>query len=391
MKVLHVIPSVAARTGGPAVTAVELARVAGAHGIETAVFSTKMGFPAQSWNPAEIEPGELVSGVEDVDMRLFPVQRPYRMAYSPKLRRALSLHIRQYDVVHIHSLYLYPQFAAAAEARSRGIPYIVCVHGALDPWLRRRGRVRKRLTEIMWQNRMLKRAAAIHFTLEEEARLAGGVAKGRPRVILPNGVRWSEFGDLPDPADFRARFLGGHTGPVVLFLGRLTEKKGLDLLIRAFALVADRYPDALLVLAGPDDERLRPDLAALAEQEGVGERVVFTGLLLAEDKLAALSAADVWALSSHTEAFTIAVIEALAAGVPTVVSPAVNLAGEIERSGAGIVSDTQPEKFAGALSYLLEDEGRRALFKARAREFARAYDWDVLAPRIVEMYERVAR
>jgi glycosyltransferase involved in cell wall biosynthesis len=391
MRVLHVIPSVAARTGGPAVTAVELARVANSHGIESVVFSTTMGYPAQAWKASQLAPGELVSGGEDVDVRLYPVRHPYRLAYSPELRRALSRHVDHYDVVHIHSLYLYPQYAAATEAWRRGVPYVVCVHGALDPWLRRRGRVRKWLAEVAWQNRMLSRAAAIHFTLEEEAVLAADVARDRPRVILPNGVRWDEFGRLPDRAAFRERFLNGHSGPVVLFLGRLTAKKGLDLLIRAFAQAVAHHPDALLVIAGPDDENLRGPLQALAEQEDVGKRVVFTGLLLADDKRAALGSADVWALSSHTEAFTIAVIEALAAGLPVLVSPAVNLAREIERAGAGIVSDTEPEQFAGALDSLLDDERRRVQLGERAREFARRYDWDALAPRIIDFYRKVAR
>ena len=390
MRVLHVIPSVAARTGGPAVTAVELARVAGDQGIESAVYSTNLGFPAQSGNPAEIEPDEVVSGVRDVSVRLFPVQRPYRLAYSRALRRALAQDVEDYDVVHIHSLYLYPQYAAAKEARRRRVPYIVCVHGALDPWLRRRGRVRKWLTDLTWQRRMLRRAAAVHFTLEEEARLAPRVAPRRRTVILPNGVRWQDFQSLPDPSEFRDRFLDGRTGPVVLFLGRLTKKKGLDLLIRSFALAARRHPEALLVIAGPDDEKLRPGLEALAEKEGVGDRVVFTGLLLGEDKLGALAATEVWALSSHTEAFTIAVIEALAAGLPVLVSPAVNLAGDIERAAAGMVSETAPEKFGGALSYLLDGEDVRSRLGENARQFARAYDWDALAPRIVDLYEQAA-
>lgn len=389
MRVLHVIPSVAARTGGPAVTAVELARVAGANGIESAVYSTNLGFPAQSRNAAEIAPDEVVAGVRDVKVRLFPVQRPYRLAYSRRLRRALAKDVEAYDVVHIHSLYLYPQYAAAKEARKHGVPYVVCVHGALDPWLRRRGRVRKWLADVTWQRRMLRRASAVHFTLPEEARLASGVAPRRRTVILPNGVRWQDFQSLPDPQEFRDRFLDGRTGPVVLFLGRLTQKKGVDLLVRSFALAARRHPDALLVIAGPDDEKLRPGLEALAQQEGVGDRVVFTGLLLGEDKLRALAATDVWALSSHTEAFTIAVIEALAAGLPVLVSPAVNLAGDIEPAGAGMVSETEPEKFGGALSYLLESEGRRSRLGGNAREFARAYDWDALAPRVVALYEQV--
>jgi glycosyltransferase involved in cell wall biosynthesis len=384
MKVLHVIPSLAARTGGPAVAAVELARVASEHGIESTVFATDAAFPAGTSKGTSVQAGELPEGAEEIPTRLFPMHRPYRLARSPELRKALRREIRDYDAVHIHSLYLYPQRVAAQAARTRHVPYVVSAHGALDPWLRKRGRVRKALAGLAWQRRMLNNAAALHFTSEVESKLAGRVAPGVPRVVVPLGIAWADFQQLPPPASFG-------DGPVVLALGRLAAKKGLDVLIRSFAIAHRRFPDAMLVLAGPDDEGLRPRLEALARSEGVEDSVFFPGMLTGRDKLAALAAADVWALASHTENFGIAVVEALAAGVPTLISPEVNLAGDIERAGAGVVSATRPETFAGALGYLLEDEERRAQYAERGREFARGYDWDVLAPRVVELYEGVAR
>ncbi len=384
MRVLHVIPSLAARTGGPAVAAIEFARIATEQGIESAIYATDAAFPAATREGRAVETDELAQRASEVSVRLFPVRRPYRLSASPKLRQAIRADARGFDVVHIHSLYLYPQRVAGKEARRHRIPYVVSPHGALDPWLRRRGRGRKAVAELVWQRRLLRQAAAIHFTSEDEARLAGTVAPGVPKEVVPLGIDWNEFQQLPPPAPFG-------DGPVVLSLGRLAAKKGLDSLIRAFAIAGRRFSDARLVIAGPDDEGLRPGLEALARQEGVGERVVFPGMLTGADKLAALAAADVWALASHTENFGIAVVEALAAGVPTLISPAVNLAGAIERAGAGIVSETRPELFAGAISYLLEDEGRRAGYAERGRAFARGYDWIDLAPQIVQLYEQVAR
>jgi glycosyltransferase involved in cell wall biosynthesis len=383
MKVLHVIPSLAARTGGPAVAAVEFARVASQNGIESAILATEAAYPAGTREGRSVEDGELVEGAEEVFVRLFPVRRPYRLARSPRLRDGLRRAVGGYDVVHIHSLYLDPQHAAAKAARRRGVPYVVSPHGALDPWLRERGRVRKAVVGVMWQRRMLQRAAALHFTTGDEARLAADVAPDVPRMVVPLGIDWKGFQELPPPMSFGA-------GPVVLSLGRIAAKKGLDLLIRAFALASRRFDSTRLVIAGPDDEGLQPELEALAKREGVGEQVVFPGMLHGYDKLAALAAADVWALASHTENFGIAVVEALAAGLPTLISPAVNLSGEIERAGAGLVSETKPEAFAGALAYLLEDEGRRRQYAQRGREFARRFDWDAVAPQIVGMYEKVA-
>ncbi len=387
VNVLHVIPSLAIQTGGLAVAAVELARVTAREGMETAVFATDVVHPQIPRNARPVAPEELVDGSAEIGARLFPVRRPRRLVYSPELRRALRDEIGRYDVVHIHSLYLYPQFAASREAARHGVPYVVSPHGALDPWLRRRGRLRKALAELVWQRRMFSRATAIHFTSDEEARLVGDVAPGVPRVIVPLGVRWTDYQALPSPTSFQARYLGSYQRPVVLNVGRLTAKKGLDVLIRSFSIVTRDFPDAVLVIAGPDDEGLRPELTALAEREGVADCVVFTGILHGKEKLAALASADVWALPSHTENFGIAVVEALAAGLATVISPAVNLAREIERSDACVVADLHPATFAEAIKLLLGDSSRRAKLGERAREFARRYDWEAIAPNIIGMYE----
>lgn len=391
MRVLHVIPSLSSRTGGPAVAAAEMARVISAEGVDTAVFATEVAHPAITRNARPVASEELVQGWNAAGTRLFPIRRPHRLVYSPGLRRALRREVGGYDVVHIHSLYLYPQYAASKEAARTRVPYVVSPHGALDPWLRRRGRLQKALVELAWQRRMLSRAAGLHFTSEDEALLAGDVARGVPRIVVPLGIRWTDYQSLPAAEAFRARHVGGAKGPVVLTLGRLTAKKGLDVLVRAFAIAARRSPGALLVIAGPDDEGLKPGLRVIAMEEGMADRLSFTGMLHGEEKLAALAAADVWALPSHTENFGIAVMEAMAAGAPTVVSPAVNLAGEIERAGAGIVSEPSPEAFAAAISFLLDDSERRSEYGERAREFARRFDWDALTPRIVAMYEEVAR
>jgi glycosyltransferase involved in cell wall biosynthesis len=388
VKVVHVIPSVAARTGGPAAAVVELARTLERRGIESPILATDMAFPAQTGRSDRVTPADLPPRADEAPIRLFPAQRPYRLAYAPELGRALRETVEGADAVHVHSLYLYPQLAAFREAARRGIPYVVSPRGALDPWLRRRGRARKALVELLWQRRMLEGASALHFTSEEEARLVADVAPGVPRLIVPNGIRWRDFQELPHGDAFRARELGGHTGPVVLNLGRLAAKKGLDLLVRAFARVAAQMPDARLVLAGPDDEGRRPVLAALAKREGA--QVTFAGMLRGGERLEALAAADVWALSSHTENFGFAVVEALAAGLPVVISPAVNLASEIETAGAGVVCELEPGAFGDAILSLLCDERRRREIGERAREFARRYDWDALAPQIVEMYEAVA-
>jgi glycosyltransferase involved in cell wall biosynthesis len=209
-------------------------------------------------------------------------------------------------------------------------------------------------------------------------------------VVIPNGIRWSDYQNLPASDQFRRRYLSGDDGPIVMNLGRLSHKKGLDILVRAFSLVVKEIAQCRLVVVGPDDEGLTPRLQALAEREGVLSRVVFTGMLRGGDKLAALAAADVWALPSHTENFGIAVVEALAAGLPTVISPGVNIAPTIAAADAGVVCELTPEAFASEIVGLLRDDGRRAGLGSRAREFAKRYDWAAIGPKLAEMYAEAA-
>jgi glycosyltransferase involved in cell wall biosynthesis len=129
---------------------------------------------------------------------------------------------------------------------------------------------------------------------------------------------------------------------------------------------------------------------AQARREGVGDRVVFTGMLRRGDKLDALAAADVWTLPSHTENFGIAVAEALAAGRATVISPAVNIAPDIADANAGIVAPLNADAFAVEIIALLRDSARREALGVRAREFARRYDWSLVGPQLAAMYEEIA-
>ena len=304
------------------------------------------------------------------------------------MARRLPRTVCNYDVVHIHSLWLFPQFAAQWAARRRRVPYIVSPHGALDPYLRRHGRLQKALTDAAWQRRMLRDATLLHITTEQEGALIPDVAPTTPRHVVPVGVWTDRLRIAGNGARFRSRFLGGSDAEVVLFLGRITYKKGLDLLIRSFVHVSRASPGTQLVIAGPDDEGLRPGLEQLANEQGLAAYVHFTGPLYQDDRADAFAAATVWALSSYTENFGVAVMEALAAGLPTIVSTEVNLAGVIRENRAGIVASPNATEFGPALANLLRDKGGHADLARRARSLAARYDWSVVAPELRSMYAR---
>jgi glycosyltransferase involved in cell wall biosynthesis len=380
------------RFGGPVTLVADAAEALVATGVESTIFATNLGKAPWAGDWRAVLPEELPPNADKLDYELFPVKAPHRLLYSPELAARLNQVTKDFDVVHIHSLWLHTHFAAQRAARKAGVPYVVSPHGALDPYLRQRGRARKAATSILWQNGMLEQAELLHVTTEEERELIADIAPEVRRFNVPNGI-WI---DRLAPADasgarFRAELLDGFDGPLVMFLGRLNFKKGVDVLIDSFARVAAASPDAHLAIIGPDDEGLRPELEAQVARLGLERRITFTGALYGTQRTDALAAADVWTLSSHSENFGIAVIEAMAAGAATVISPAVNLAPSVEEADAGLVAELDPEQFGAAITNLINDEARRSQLAASGQQFARRYDWPVVAPQLRAMYESVLR
>jgi glycosyltransferase involved in cell wall biosynthesis len=387
VRILNVVVGASVRTGGATAFAAEAAVATSRAGGEARVFATDLALAPWGWMQRQrpIRPDELHPSLAPTDFELFPTRFPRRLARSPAMVRALRTEVPNCDVVHIHNLWQHPQYAAFRAAREAQVPYIVSPHGGLDPYLRRRGRFRKAVASALWHQAMLEGAALIHVTTSSEMRLISDIAPDIPRVIVPCAVDTADFGALPPPHEFRERHLAGYSGPLVVFLGRVTEKKGVDVLIKSFAHVLEHQP-ARLAVVGPDDGGQRPRLERLAENSGIGSQVDFVGGLYGRDRLAALSAADVWALSSHTENFGIAVMEAMAAGCPVAISREINLAEEVAEANAGLVADAEPRAFAAGLLKLLGDPERRRSLSRAGREFAARYDWSEVTPRLLGMY-----
>jgi glycosyltransferase involved in cell wall biosynthesis len=384
LRVLHVIAGLSARHGGPPSVVVNASLALRDCGCTSSIFTTDLAQPASSRTQSRVVQKDLPRGAEELDVRIFRAAQPMRVAFAPELASALRTAVTEYDVLHIHSLFLYPQLVAFRAATRARLPFVVSPHGALAPILRHRNHSAKELCSRLWQRRMLERAAVVHYATEAERDLASDLGLRSQSMVVPHGIGWDEFQRNGDDARFRASHLGGFAGPFVLAFGRLSHLKGFDLLIRAFALLP--HADARLVVAGPDDEGLQPALEFLAAEEGIVNRVAFIGPLRDQDRLAALTSASLCAFPSKTENFGNAVLEAMAAGRPVVVSPQVGLAHDIEQAGAGLVVERTAETFADAMTSLLDRRSRRTAMGRRARRFAQRYDWRAIAPQLLEMY-----
>lgn len=282
---------------------------------------------------------------------------PSRANYGASARFVpwLREHANAFDAVIVNGLWQFNSFGVWQALRGTSQHYFVFPHGMLDPWFKRTYPLKHLKKWLYWpwaEYRVLRDAHAVLFTCEQEkdlARQSFWLYRCHERVVSLGISR-----PTGDPATqretFLARFPQCRGQRLVLFLGRIHEKKGCDLLIRAFADAALFHSDLLLVLAGPEQQdttRWR----GLAAELGVADRIVWTGMLTGDLKWGALHASDVFALPSHQENFGIAVVEALACGVPVLISREVNIWREIVECGAGLAA---PDTLEGTTELLQE-------------------------------------
>jgi glycosyltransferase involved in cell wall biosynthesis len=269
-----------------------------------------------------------------------------RYAFSPRLWRWLHANAGRFDGMIMNGVWTFPGFALRCAARRARRPYGIFVHGALDPWFNRKYPLKhlKKLFYWPFQYAVLRDAAAVFFTTKTERDLAK--TSFRPNhwksVVAALGIVEDEHAGQNPAGEIEAfyRALPALRGRrFLLFLARIHEKKGCDLLIEAFARVAAAFPDVHLVMAGPDQMGIQAKLEGRAEQLGIAARVHWPGMIGGEVKWGALRACDALVLPSHQENFGVSVAEALLVGRPVLLSYPVNIWPEIENDGVGLADD----------------------------------------------------
>jgi len=385
VKVLHVIPSLGPARGGPSHALPVLAEELVRQGVHVDMCATDDNADARLRVPL-CQP----ITVNGVTIWFFPRQTRF-YAFSAPLTAWLTRHIAQYDLVHIHALFSYATLPAAVVAARRGVPYIVRPLGTLNRYgMRHRRPHLKRASFRLVESRILSGAAALHFTSEDERQQAREIGVDGPSAVIPPGVDVSQFDHLPPAQLFLDAYPRLSGRRIVLFLSRLDPKKGLDVLLPAFGMLRMRYPTAALVLAGSGDVTFEANLRRQAERLDLTDHIAFVGFLDGSAKRAAFSAASAFVLPSYSENFGIACAEALAAGLPVVISRHVGVAPDVERYGAGLVVEAQEDSVCEALAHLLEDPVAHALMALRARALAfEQYSLQSTVWRLRELYSQI--
>ena len=385
MRILHVIPSVSPLRGGPSVMIRVLTRELAKAGLMVDVATTDDNGRGR----LSVMLGQSI--VEDgVSYRYFRRQT-FFYTFSWPLTRWLALHVADYDLVHIHALFSYPSISAAFWAWRRRVPYIVRPLGVLTHWsMRHRRPWLKRGSFSLIERRILSGAAAVHYTSEQEIREAADLGVRHRAELIPNAVGVPPHTSRKVQGQFREGHPELANRPLVLFLSRLDQKKGLDLLLHAFADVIQEHPRAILAIAGNGEAAFVETLKQTAARIGLSRHLIWTGFLAGDDKWAALADADLFVLPSYSENFGIAVAESLACGVPVVISDQVGIHHEISGSGAGVVVPCDPKPLAKAITRVLADATLRARMAVAARQCAREqFSLTVMTQKILRLYQEI--
>lgn len=384
MKVLHVIPGISARDGGPSQAIVPMCRALRDAGVELLLATTDADLYGQ-----DLEYGRTLDH-KGLPVVFFPKQLGASFKYSRPFAQWLNTHVAEFDILHIHAVFNHACLAAAGACRRAQVPYVVRPLGTLDPWSMNQKSWRKRLFMYAGVKRMLSGARAIHYTTVGEQRAVEDSLGLNHGIVIPLGVEIT-FSDKAKPQNQFTQQLNER--PYVLVLSRLLPTKGLDILLEAFLSLIEReeFKQWRLVLAGEGPDAYVASLKEKIQKAGRMDFVTFSGWVEGETKAAALRNASLLALPSYHENFGLCVIEALAYGVPVLISPQVNLAPQVEASGAGWVAPVHKEALQEALRRALGDHDERIRRGEAGRTLAESFSWPRVAGELRGLYENSCR
>lgn len=310
---------------------------------------------------------------------------PRQLVFAPHWRGAARSLVASSDVLHVHGIWSGPLHVAAAAARRCGKPYVVTPHGMLEPWALRHRKWRKQIASLLVERRFLQRAACLHALVPSELRDIRRFGIRSPIAVVPNGIDLAPF-DQPRRRQITLANVP-QSKKLAIFLSRLHPKKGLPNLLRAWARLGDITSGWSLVIAGPDEDGHRRELEALSAGLGLGKKIGFVGPVYGEDKHELLRRGQLFVLPSHSEGFSVAVLEAMAARLPVLITDKCNFQ-EVEAADAGEVTPCTTDAIACALARLLRcnDQQRQQMGNNGRLLVEGKYTWQQVAMQMQLVY-----
>lgn len=375
MKVAHAIATLDQAAGGPVNALRGLAQAQAALGLNVHVLTGDC--PSDSPIRADLES----AGVQITDYQL--------RGRTAALRAVGAIHelskaLLDSDVLHVHGVWNLLPTLAAEVARRRRLPYVVRPCGMLDAWSLTQRPWRKRIHLGLVTRRILEQAALIHATTPQEQIEVRQLGPLPPVLVRPNGVDERAFAASSEMLSEELKPLFARSR-VVLYLGRVHPKKGLDLLVQAFA--ETKSDGTCLLVVGPRDAGYYEDVQAQISRLGLTDRVKFLNPLYGPERFSVYAASHVFALPSQQENFGITVAEAMACGTPVIVSPEVALSAAVKETDSGLVVTRNPTAFAQSIDQTLMNEEQRLAMGCAGRRTADArYRWSSIAEQWRDTY-----
>jgi len=357
MKILHVTPSYypAVKYGGPIQSVHLLNKFLIKKGVDVDVFTTTAGLENENivyddWNV-----------IDNVRVKYFKYYGYEHYNFSPTIFIELTKRVSKYDLVHITAVWNFPVLVASLSCLIKNKPFIISPRGTINyEAINLRSKYLKRLYYNMLAKHYIKRASALHFTSQDEKdNVIKSLRLNNKFFIVPNGLDLSKFKKLPLKGAFKEKFPSLNGKRYILFLGRINLKKGIDILLESFKDVLGVYNDIYLVIVGSSDDNYLNILKKMIANMKIEDKVIFTGFLSGDEKLAAYVDAEFFVLPSRSENFGMSVIEAMACGLPVLVSDKVGISKEISINASGIVFENEINKLTKAISNLFEDKAKK--------------------------------
>ncbi len=385
LKIAQIVstPPFAWATGGCARVTYDLSRALANLGHSVDILSTDLSDPSHHRAPRKNP--EIVGGVRIFNFPCLShrLAWKYKFYFSPRLLLYLKKHLCEYDVVHLQDLISPLAIATVKYCIRYDLPYVLTTHGSL-PWLQE-PRLINRIYADLYADRILKNASRIFVLNPTEAEICKsfGIDSGQIEII-PNGLNISEYKSLPQIGLFKSRFGIPMDRKIVLYLGRLNESKGIDLLVSAYSDVVKEVKNTQLVIAGPDDGYLGKLIEQINEL-GICDNVVFTSFLSSDDKLTALVDADVLVIPKYT-GFPVTFLEACACGTPIVTTDAGDRLSWIS-SNVGEVAEYKKGQLRDAILKIITDDRVQREYSESGKSVAHeVFNWDILSKKIEHNY-----